>query len=131
MNHYTIKLTHFLAIFAMSLMFYTFYNKHFVTPTINLVSAIMLYNWSIYGFQRAPWLRTLPFYFFLVMSVHAYFALFWAKTPRAMLGNDFTTAYAVVCGVFALLAYTQKHKLKVDKRAEYVTCPTPARQRKY
>lgn len=112
MNHYAIKATQLLAIVALMLMFYTFYNKHFVTPTINLISAILFYNWSIYGFKRGPWLRSLPFYFCLVMSVHAYFALFWAKTPRAMLGDDFTLTYTIGCALFALLAYTQRHRLK-------------------
>lgn len=112
MRNHAVKVANVLAIFAVLLMFYTFYNKHFVTPTINLASAIVFYNLSVYGFRRKPWLRTLPFYFCVVMCVHAYFALFWAITPRAMLGDNFTLTYSIACAVFALLAYSQRHKLR-------------------
>jgi len=52
MNHYTIKLAQLLVFFAILLMFYIFYSKHFVTTTINLVSAIFFTTGPFMDFRE-------------------------------------------------------------------------------
>lgn len=87
--------------------------KHFVIPTMILVPAILFGNFARFGLQGHRWAKHVLFWIFSLMAVHAFFALFWAVTPRAMLGNLFLPVYGAVFLVLATLCflYAGRNKL--------------------
>jgi hypothetical protein len=73
--------------------------KHFIIPTMILMVAVLLGNLARYGYRDAPWAKQTLFWFGVIVTFHAFFALFWAKAYRAALGASFE----YVCGAFVLL----------------------------
>ena len=77
---------------------YTFgIGKHYVIPTALLVMAIVLANIGYHGLQNRLWARSLLFWIAAVLFAHTFFALFWAKAPRDLLGQGFVPIYGCVC----------------------------------
>ena len=87
--------------------------KHFVIPTIILLVAVIFGNLARFGLAGHRWAKHVLFWIFFVETCHAFFALFWAKTPREMLGDLFTPVYGTVFVVFAFLCwqYSRKNEL--------------------
>lgn len=84
---------------------YTFViGKHYVIPTALLVMAIVLANIGYHGLQNRLWARSLLFWIGAVIFAHTFFALFWAKAPRDLLGQGFIPVYSFVCLLFGYLA---------------------------
>ena len=63
--------------------------KHFIIPTILLVVTVFLGNLSWYGFKQVKWAQYLNFWCGLILTCHFFFALFWAKKYRELLGSAF------------------------------------------
>ena len=85
---------------------YTFIiGKHFVIPTALLGSAVALANLGYYGIQNKLWARGVLFWVAVIICAHTFFALFWAKTPRDLLGQYFFPVYTVACLGFGYLAW--------------------------
>jgi cation transport ATPase len=87
--------------------------KHFVIPTMILVPAILFGNLARFGMNGQRWAKHTLFWMFFLMACHAFFALFWAATPREILGEMFLPVYGLV---FAILAsscwiYAKENKL--------------------
>ena len=86
---------------------YTFIiGKHYVIPTVLLGSAIVLGNLGYHGIQDKLWARSTLFWIAVVICAHTFFALFWAKAPRDLLGQGFIPVYACACLLFGYLAST-------------------------
>ncbi|HIG39503.1 MAG TPA: hypothetical protein EYQ14_03030 [Gammaproteobacteria bacterium] len=86
---------------------YTFIiGKHYVIPTGLLVGAIVLANLGYHGIQNKLWARNILFWSAVVICAHTFFALFWAKAPRDLLGQSFIPVYGFACVLFGYLAYT-------------------------
>jgi hypothetical protein len=73
--------------------------RHFIIPTLILTVAIVLGNLARYGYQDHAWAKQMLFWLGLILTLHAFFALFWAQTLREMLG----AAFEYVCAALALL----------------------------
>ena len=67
--------------------------KHFVIPTMILLLAVLFGNFARFAMQGQKWAKHVLFWIFFVAACHAFFALFWAKTPREMLGDAFIYVY--------------------------------------
>jgi hypothetical protein len=76
--------------------------KHFVIPTMILVLAVLFGNLARFGLADHRWAKHVLFWIFFVATCHSFFALFWAKTPRELLGQYFVPLYG---GVFVVLAF--------------------------
>lgn len=79
--------------------------RHFLIPTVLLVPAILLGNLAWYGFQDRPWAKYLLFWLGLVLASHVFFALFWAKRYREILGSAFEPVFVVLAIALAALTY--------------------------
>jgi hypothetical protein len=82
--------------------------KHFVIPTLILVLAVIFGNLARFGLRGDRWAKHVLFWIFLIATCHAFFALFWAKTPREILGGAFLYIYgaafvglAILCWLYA------------------------------
>jgi hypothetical protein len=73
--------------------------RHFIIPTIILTVAIILGNLARYGYRDQAWAKQILFWLGLILTLHAFFALFWAKAWRELLGGSFE----YVCGAITLI----------------------------
>lgn len=87
--------------------------RHFVIPTLILVLAVFFGNLARFGLHGEAWARHMLFWVFTIAACHAFFALFWAKTPREILGGAFLYVYGTAFVILALLSwqYAKQHRL--------------------
>jgi hypothetical protein len=76
--------------------------KHFIIPTVLLVVTVFIGNLAWYGLKQAKWAQYINFWCGFVLTSHCFFALFWAKKYRALLGDLFEP----VAIIFTLLLLT-------------------------
>lgn len=76
--------------------------RHFVIPTMILFLAVLFGNLARFAMRGERWAKHVLFWIFFIAACHAFFALFWAKTPREMLGSAF---YYVYGAHFVLLSF--------------------------
>ena len=57
--------------------------------------------------------KQIIFWIFFIATCHAFFALFWAATPREILGDAFLYVYGAAFGILAYLSwqYAQRNEL--------------------
>ncbi len=79
--------------------------KHFVIPTLILFLAIFFGNLARFAMKGQIWARHVLFWIFFIAASHAFFALFWAKTPREMLGNAFVYVYGADFLILSFLSW--------------------------
>ena len=84
--------------------------KHFVIPTMILVFAVLFGNLARFGVNGERWAKHTLFWIFFLMACHAFFALFWAATPREILGAMFLPVYGFVFLVLTGLCWTYSKK---------------------
>ena len=89
--------------------------RHFVIPTMVLLLAIVFGNLARFGLRGERWAKHVLFWLFLLMSCHAFFALFWAADarPGALFGSAFYPLYGgflVVAGGLSA-AYAKRNSL--------------------
>ena len=87
--------------------------KHFIIPTMLLAATILFANLARFGYRDNAFAKNLLFWFGVLVTCHAFFALFWAKTPREILGSAFLPVYGAVFVIFALMSwqYARRNKL--------------------
>lgn len=87
--------------------------KHFVIPTLILVLAVFFGNLARSGLRGENWARHVLFWLFAIAACHAFFALFWAKTPRELLGAAFPWVYGAAFVIFSFFSwqYARKNEL--------------------
>ena len=82
--------------------------QHFIIPTIILMFAILLGNITAYAFVGKLWAKLVIFWLYVVLTNHGFFALFWAKKYRELLGQAFEPTCIVVVLVLAFLLFKYK-----------------------
>jgi len=87
--------------------------KHFVIPTMILVIAVLFGNLARFGLKGQRWAKHTLFWLVFLMACHAFFALFWAATPREILGALFLPVYGLAFVVLSGLcwSYSKKNEL--------------------
>ena len=87
--------------------------KHFVIPTMVLVLAILFGNLAANSLRGERWAKHVLFWIFFTATCHAFFALFWAVTPRKILGEAFPFIYGAVFVIVGFLTwqYAQKNEI--------------------
>ena len=79
--------------------------KHFIIPTMLLAATILFANLARFGYRNNAFAKNLLFWFGVLVTCHAFFALFWAKTPREILRGAFLPVYGSIFVIFALLTW--------------------------
>ena len=87
--------------------------KHFIIPTMILTLAVLFGNLAKFGLRGHRWAQHVLFWIFFIATCHAFFALFWAKTPREILGDAFLYVYGTAFFILAVLCwqYGKKNEL--------------------
>jgi hypothetical protein len=107
-------LTALIAVVALLGVLQTFIiGKHFVIPTMVLASAVLFGNLARSGMRGNSLAKQIIFWMFFVATCHAFFALFWAATPREILGAAFLYVYGTAFVGLAFLSwqYAKRNEL--------------------
>ena len=79
--------------------------QHFVIPTMLLVLVVLFGNLAGSSMRGERWAKHILFWIFFNATCHAFFALFWAKTPREMLGDVFLFVYGAAFIMLGFLTW--------------------------
>lgn len=87
--------------------------RHFIIPTMILAVAVLLGNIAWWGFQGQRWAKYLLFWSGALATAHFFFALFWAKKYRELLGGAFEPVCVAVVLVLGFLTwqYARRNRL--------------------
>lgn len=89
--------------------------RHFVIPTMLLVPAVLFGNLARCSLRGETWARHVLFWIFFIATCHAFFALFWAITPREILGDAFLFVYGAVFIIVGFLSWQYAKKNEILK----------------
>ncbi len=89
--------------------------KHFVIPTMVLVLAVFFGNLVRSSMRGERWAKHVLFWIFFIATCHAFFALFWAVTPREILGEAFLFVYGAAFVILGFLTWQYAKKNKIMK----------------
>ena len=89
--------------------------RHFVIPTALLVPTAFAAVLAIHGAAGQRWAQGVVLWLGVFAIAHLFFALFWAKTPRVLLGGAFLPVYGGLLVIFAILtgAYGKRNSLRL------------------
>ena len=89
--------------------------RHFVIPTVLLMPTAFVAVLAVRGAAGQRWARGIVLWLGVFAVAHLFFALFWAKTPRALLGEAFLPVYGALLVIFAVLtrAYGKRNGLRL------------------
>jgi len=79
--------------------------KHFIIPSMLLFFCVLFGNFARFGLQGQAWAKHMLFWLFFLFTSHVFFALFWAKKYRDVLGDSFEWLFAAIFAVFAFLLF--------------------------
>ena len=79
--------------------------KHYIIPTALLTVTVLIGNVARAGYRDNPLAKQILFWLGVLLSCHTFFALFWAHTPREVLGTAFYPVYAISFVVFTFLSW--------------------------
>jgi len=87
--------------------------RHFIIPTAIAALGVITGNLSWYGFRDQAWAKYLLFWGAVLVTAHGFFALFWAKKYRELLGAAFEPVCAVLTlGLaFLVIQYARRNRL--------------------
>lgn len=77
--------------------------KHYIIPTILLVITVLFGNMAWYGLTQSKWAKRVNFWCGFLLTFHGFFALFWSKKYRDVLGDQFELVCGAVTLVFLVL----------------------------
>ena len=87
--------------------------RHFVIPTMVLVLAVIFGNLARCSMRGERWAMHVLFWIFFIATCHAFFALFWAVTPRVILGDAFLFIYGAVFVILGFLTWQYAKKNEI------------------
>ncbi|MDP2127783.1 MAG: hypothetical protein Q8K97_10425 [Pseudohongiella sp.] len=84
--------------------------RHYIIPTTQLAAALVLGNIAWYGFSGQLWAKLLLFWSGVLLCCHLFFALFWSKAYRDILGVAFEPVCLLLLILFAWLTVQYKRR---------------------
>lgn len=105
------------ALAGMAVLHTFLIGRHFIIPTMILALAILLANLARYGYQDRDWAKHVLFWFGVILGSHAFFALFWAKAYRRILGASFEVVCAVIVLIMVFLVWQYARRNRLFARA--------------
>lgn len=93
--------------------------KHYIIPTAILCLTVLIGNLAWYGLKNAAWAKRINFWCGFLLTNHAFFALFWSKKYRELLGGAFEPVCVVVTLVLAIVTFLYfKHNFSAKTQAQ-------------
>jgi hypothetical protein len=90
--------------------------QHYIIPSGILVGTVLIGNIARYGLKDQIWAKQVLFWCGFLFTAHAFFALFFSRRYREILGEAFEPFCVVVILVFAFLTiqYARRNRLFSD-----------------
>ncbi|MGB5245653.1 MAG: hypothetical protein WBM54_11580 [Woeseia sp.] len=87
--------------------------KHYIIPTMILTFAVLCGNLAHYGFRDLRFAKHINFWIGVLLTSHLFFALFWSKKYREVLGEAFlyVVGAAFVVLLFLTISYARRNRL--------------------
>lgn len=87
--------------------------QHYIIPSVILVIAVITGNLAWHGFHDRPWAKQILFWCGFLFTSHAFFALFFSKRYRELLGDSFEWVCGAVVIIFGFLVvqYARRNRL--------------------
>ncbi len=87
--------------------------QHYLIPTGLLTFAVLLGNFARFGFSDRRWAKQVNFWIGFVLTSHVFFALFWSRKYREILGDAFEIVGTLVFLLLGFLTvqYARRNKL--------------------
>ena len=87
--------------------------KHYIIPTVLLFVTVILGNLAWYGLSQHKWAKRINFWCGVLLTSHGFFALFWSKKYRDLLGAQFEWVCILITLVFLMLTvmYAKRNHL--------------------
>ena len=73
--------------------------QHYIIPSAILTATVLIGNIARYGIAGQTWAKQILFWCGFLLTAHLFFALFFSKRYRELLGDVFEP----VCGVLVLI----------------------------
>ena len=89
--------------------------KHYIIPTMLLTVTILLGNIARAGYRDNLVAKQILFWLGVLLTCHAFFALFWAHTPREVLGSAFYPVYGILFVLFAYLTWQYSRHNRISE----------------
>lgn len=88
--------------------------KHFIIPTVILVLPLITGNVARFGYRDRPWAKHVAFWIGVVATAHWFFAIFYSKTLKAMLGAAWEPVAIAITLVLAYLTWQYRRRNELD-----------------
>jgi len=87
--------------------------RHYIIPSAILTAAVLFGNLAWWGFRDQPWAKYTLFWIGFLFTSHAFFALFFSKRYREILGDYFevTCGATIVLSAFLVITYARRNRL--------------------
>ncbi|WP_299771447.1 hypothetical protein [uncultured Pseudoteredinibacter sp.] len=81
----------------------SFYQGHYIIPSVLCASATLLYITGKAGLAGQLWAKKILFIATVLICLHLFFSLFHAATPRLYFGEYFYPVYSSVLAILLVL----------------------------
>lgn len=88
---------------------------HYLIPTVILFVCVVFGNLARHGFRGALWAKHMLFWFGFIITWCVFFGIFFAVTPRTLLGGAFEVVFIALFLFLAFLTlqYRTKNNLEL------------------
>lgn len=92
--------------------------QHYLIPTFWLLLAMLTGNFARYALQGARWAQEIVFWAGALASSTLFMGLFFAKSPKEMLGGAFLPVWGLVFVLMAFLTWSYARRNGLFGRPE-------------
>ena len=79
--------------------------QHYIIPSAILAAVVLIGNIARYGIAGQAWAKQILFWCGFLFTAHLFFALFFSKRYRELLGDAFEPVCGILVLAFAWLTY--------------------------
>ena len=86
------------------------FEKHYIIPTAILFVCVLFGNLARHGLKGAAWAKHILFWLGFIITWCFFFGIFFAVTPRALLGGAFEVVFSALFLLMAFLTFKYRQK---------------------
>lgn len=96
------------AVAFVQVLYQFIFGRHYIIPTMILFVCILFGNLARHGMRGALWAKHMLFWFGVILSGLLFFGIFFAQTPKVVLGQAFLPTFIALFVLFAFLTFQYK-----------------------
>lgn len=87
--------------------------RHYIIPTMILFICVLFGNLGRHGLNDKLWAKHVLFWFGVILSSFLFFGIFFAQTPKQVLGGAFLPVFIALFALYAFLTLQYKRTNKL------------------